>query len=96
MTRVVVCSAAEGEYTHSLRWYADRSPAAADAFDNEFDRALSEISANPSRFPHCDSEHQFYLMKRYPFRIIYRVGESEVLIIAVAHTSRDPEYWKGR
>ncbi|MDB4766493.1 hypothetical protein OAG71_02265 [bacterium] len=40
MTNVIICSAAEIDYTESLTWYAERSLDAANDFDAEFDRAL--------------------------------------------------------
>jgi hypothetical protein len=35
-------------------------------------------------------------MRRFPFQIIYRVPGEDVVIIAVAHTSRSPDYWSNR
>jgi hypothetical protein len=35
-------------------------------------------------------------MRRFPFQIIYRVPGEDVVIIAVAHTSRSPDYWPNR
>ena len=39
MAELVVSSAAEGDYTEALSWYAERSIDAAERFDREFDRA---------------------------------------------------------
>lgn len=36
------------------------------------------------------------LTNRFPFTIIYVEREQEFLVIAVAHTSRKPGYWKNR
>ena len=38
MARLIICSAAETDYTESLVWYAGRSLEAANDFENEFDR----------------------------------------------------------
>lgn len=35
-------------------------------------------------------------MDRYPYQVIYREEAGEVIVIAVAHAKRDPEYWRGR
>jgi len=91
-TEILVYSAAEIEYAESLRWYADRSLSAAVDFDREFDRALTSILAGPARFPYCDGRHQFYLMQKVPFRIVFRQTDSTIHIVAVAHTSRKPNY----
>ena len=96
MIDVVVCSAAEAEYAAALRWYAERSIQAAEAFDAEVDQAIKQIAANPSRFPRCDDQHRFFLMRRFPYQLIYRADNRGVTLLAVAHTSRSPDYWRGR
>lgn len=96
MTNVIICSAAEIDYTESLTWYAERSVDVANDFDAEFDRAMSQIATDPERFPLCDSRHRYYFLRRFPFRIIYRVVRDEILVIAVAHGSRSPDYWANR
>ena len=96
MASVIVCSAAEVDYTESLKWYADRSVEIANDFDTEFARAISQIASGPERFPSCDARHRYYLLRRFPFRIIYRVVDADIVVIAVAHNSRSPEYWAKR
>lgn len=96
MAEVIICSAAEVDYTESLCWYSERDLDVAKDFDEEFDRAISQIAADPERFPTCDTRHRFFLMRRFPFQIIYRIRDDKVMIIAVAHTSREPDYWSQR
>ena len=36
------------------------------------------------------------LLRRFPFSLIYSVEEDAILIVAVAHYGRRPEYWKER
>jgi hypothetical protein len=50
MANVIICSAAEVDYTESLTWYSERNVNAANDFDAEFDRALSKIAADPECF----------------------------------------------
>lgn len=96
MADVSFCSAAEVDYTESLKWYAERSIEAANDFDAELDRAISQIAADPERFPMCDQRHRYFLLRRFHFRIIYRIVASDVVVIAVAHGSRSPTYWANR
>jgi plasmid stabilization system protein ParE len=96
MANVIVCSAAEVDFTESLKWYAERSIEAANDFDAEFNRAITQITADPERFPMCDVRHRYFLLRRFPFRIIYRITNSEILVVAVAHGSRSPDYWTSR
>jgi plasmid stabilization system protein ParE len=97
MDNLLIAEAAEEEYTDSLEWYAKRSVQAAQGFEAEFERALASIAAHPDRYPLCDDWHRFFLLKRYPFQIIYRkASEDRWLVVAVAHTSRRPGYWRNR
>jgi plasmid stabilization system protein ParE len=96
MSRLIFCSAAEADYTESLCWYAERSIDAANEFDAELKRSVDEIASTPKRFPRCDDRHRFFLMRRFPFQIIYRVQRDDIVIVAVAHTSRSPDYWANR
>lgn len=96
MIDVVVTAAAEQDYVESLSWYAQRSKTAALGFETEFARAICLIGETPRRFPQCDGQHRFYLMRRYPFQVIYRETSHELLIVAVAHAKRHPGYWHDR
>jgi len=97
MNNVLIAEAAEEEYTDSLKWYAERSVQAAEGFEAEFERALVSIAAHPERYPLCDDRHRFFLLKQYPFLVIYRpTTDDRWLVVAVAHTSRRPGYWRNR
>ena len=36
------------------------------------------------------------LLRRFPYAVIVRERGTEVVVIAFAHTSRRPGYWRGR
>ncbi|HEY4234220.1 MAG TPA: type II toxin-antitoxin system RelE/ParE family toxin [Lacipirellulaceae bacterium] len=96
MSRLLVTSAAEHDFTESLAWYAGRSQQAAGAFDAEFDRVLKSIRLNPNRFPLCDERHRYAIMHRFPFQVIFREQGDRWAVIAVAHAKRSPGYWASR
>jgi plasmid stabilization system protein ParE len=96
MAELRICSLAESEFTDALCWYAERSETIARRFDDEFSQALVVIVNDPERFPRMDSRHRFYLMRSFPYQILYRSVGNIVTVIAVAHTARQPTYWAGR
>jgi plasmid stabilization system protein ParE len=96
MAEVIVTSPAEGEYADNLRWYLARSVRAAEQFEAEFDRSIQLIEAEPSRYPRCDDRHRYFLMRKFPFQVIYRHENDHVIVISVAHTSREPRFWADR
>ena len=80
----------------AARWYAERSPTAALAFSEELDAAESAIVRLPEAWPPFELGTRRYLLRRFPFSVIYRVEPHRVLIVAVAHFRRRPGYWQAR
>jgi len=35
-------------------------------------------------------------LRRFPFSIFYRASTNEILVLAVAHAKRHPDYWHAR
>ncbi len=77
-------------------WYADRSQTAADAFQEELQRAGIAIQRNPLLWDNYLFGTRRYLMKRFPYVVVDRLAEDRIEIIAVAHGRRRPGFWKGR
>jgi len=93
---VVIRPEAEREAREAMAWYRDRSEQAASHFRDELHEAFHAIGVQPERFPVYHGTYRYRLLHRFPFRIIYRECEAHIEIIAVAHTSRRPDYWKQR
>ena len=59
--------------------------------------AVARIVESPMRYPegeHGTREH--VLPSRFPYTIVYRVVDGLVVVVAVAHQSREPGYWRQR
>jgi plasmid stabilization system protein ParE len=80
----------------AARWYAERSVSAAVGFSEEIEAAESAIMQFPDAWPPYDHGTRRFLLRRYPFSIVYRVESRRILIVAVAHGHRRPGYWKTR
>jgi plasmid stabilization system protein ParE len=84
------------EAREARRWYEERSPAAAGAFMAELDRAMEQIRQAPDRWPLYLHGTRRYLLKRFPYVIVYREVTESLQIVAVAHGRRRPGYWQRR
>jgi|ERR1700728_1208641 len=80
----------------AVAWYRGRSPKAAADFVEELDRAVHTIGEAPERWPIGKNNTRRFLLWRFPFSIIYSQQDSRIIIWAVAHSSRRPEYWARR
>ena len=87
---------ASADVKNAVAWYLRRSPKAASDFVEELDRAIDTICEGPERWPLGKNNTRRFLLWRFPFSIIYSEQESAIIIWAVAHGSRRPEYWARR
>ncbi len=87
---------ARNDFDKSFDWYAERSTLAAERFANAVDAGLIRVAQRPLAFPFVDQIHQGCPLKKFPFRIIFRVIDDRILIVAVAHAKRRPSYWGQR
>ena len=66
----------------------------------EFEQATREavrmIQESPERFPLHKNGVRRFVMDRFPFVIFYTDLPDAVWILAFAHTSRKPGYWRRR
>lgn len=77
-------------------WYDERGPALGKAFLAELDRAIDRIVESPDRWPKFRAGIRRYLMRRFPFMVIYRQIGEVIQVLAVAHARRKPGYWRHR
>jgi plasmid stabilization system protein ParE len=87
---------ARRDFDESFDWYVERSAQAAIQFANAVGAALLAIAKDPTRFVAVDRVHRGCPVKKFPFRVVYRVVEDRVLVVAIAHAKRRPGYWKRR
>ena len=87
---------AEAEALAAVEWYARRNLAIATRFREELAAAMKWITVGPTLWPMIDSEHRRYVLKRFPYSVIFRERGPVLEIMAVAHARRRPGYWKSR
>lgn len=84
------------EAEEAARWYAERSPAAAAGFADELDVAAAVIEQAPEAWPPYDHGTRRFLLRRFPYYLVYRIDPTRVVVLAIAHARRRPGYWKDR
>lgn len=78
------------EAEEAARWYAERNPAAASGFTDELDVAAAAIGQAPEMWPSYDQGTRRFLLRRFPYFLVYRVEPTRVVIVAIAHAHRRP------
>jgi plasmid stabilization system protein ParE len=87
---------AEGDFDNSYEYYFEDSPIVADAFFQRINDSFESIKKTPFSFPEVYKSIRKFIVKKFPFVIYFQVEEYTVKVIAIFHTSRNPEVWKER
>jgi toxin ParE1/3/4 len=65
-----------------------------------FASAVEEAAARAVTFPRSGSPSRAktrkIIVRGFPYSVVYRVEEGEIVIYALAHHSRRPHYWQSR
>lgn len=96
MAEISFLPGADEDYQAAYAWYYQRGRHLADSFESAVDHALTLIAEAPHRFAKYDERHHCYLLRQFPYSIVYRVEDDQPLIAAIAHESRKPGYWRDR
>ena len=83
---------ARADAIDAFDWHAERYFEIANAFRQELQDAGRAIQDSPERWAKYLAGTRRYLMKRFPFVIVYRVASARIEIVAVTHGSRKPFY----
>ena len=87
---------AKSEIQKAVNWYDDKVGGLGLEFLFEVKHTESKIIQAPEMWPTYEGDTRRYLLKRFPFAVIYLTSEKKIQIVAVAHCKRKPGYWKER
>lgn len=89
---------AETELGEAAQYYAVAASAViALAFLAEFERVMKLLVDNQQRGPHLTGGLRVYHFERFPYTVIYEEdAASGPQVFAIAHQSREPDYWRER
>ena len=84
------------EYREAAAFYEARRPGLGAAFTREIEAVIEQILQAPDRCRFIEQDVRRCLGRIFPYGILYTIEGDFVLIIAVAHGSRKPDYWSER
>lgn len=96
MTPLTYALGVERELVDAVRYYERQRPSLGRDFIAEWERVEEVVRANPFRHAADRRGRRQSLLKRFPYKLIYRVREHDIFIIAAAHNKRAPGYWEPR
>jgi len=93
MMRVIFTKLARQELEDAVRFYELEYSGLGRKFKEEVRKAALRIAAYPEGWSIERGNVRKCLLHKFPYKLLYAVDENQILIIAVAHQHRKPDYW---
>ena len=96
MTSARFIAPARREFLLEIAYYAAIQPDLGARFANRVQEAVARAIAFPLAGSPAPANTRRIFVQDFPFALIYRSDQSGVVIFALAHHLRDPDYWQPR
>ena len=96
--RVRYLRLAATDLREQVAYYNGKAPGLDKLFRNSIEQAERLILSNPRGFARIaeGTDIRSVVVRRFPFRLLYALREDGVLVVAVAHTAREPSQFFDR
>jgi plasmid stabilization system protein ParE len=94
--KVRVRSRARTDIDRAAHWHESRRAGLGDEFLNEVEATFARITENPESYAEVYRSTRRALLRRFPFGVFYRVLGETAIVVAVMHSSRNPDEWEAR
>ena len=94
--KVSLLEEAAEEVIKTARFYKEIDEKLANDLLEKFFETITYISKNPFTNQVIRNNFRKSNLKRFPYKVIYRLKENEIIIVAFAHHKQKPHYWKKR
>lgn len=96
-----ILAEAEAEIESARQYLNEQSPGLGGRFLDELAEVLDAIDSRPLSFAKLetlppDQPYRRALLAKFHYAVVFEILESETIVVAIAHASREPNYWLGR
>jgi plasmid stabilization system protein ParE len=85
------------EFIEARDFYDSLAFGLGEKFVLDLEYAVNRLSENPLMFPIKFVNYRAALLRKFPYSIIFKaVSREEIIILAIAHQKRKPNYWATR
>ena len=93
MMELVFSTLARDEMAEAKRFYNRQQQGLGKQFQHEAEIATNRILEHPLAWQfECDPVRRF-LFNRFPYKLLYFIRAQRIIVVAVAHQHRQPDYW---
>lgn len=87
---------AQTEIDEAYTYYESQAKGLGSKFLDEIFGVIKSIKTHPKAWPNFSKRTKRCISPKFPYAVIYQLRDNIILIVAVAHLHRKPDYWKDR
>ena len=87
---------ATAEVAAAVQYYENREPGLGARFRREVESVCSAIVQHPLLWRERQGGYRRVNLPGFPYYIAFFLRQDQILVAAVGHASRHPDYWKKR
>lgn len=88
--------AAQRELDEAVEYYNAEVPELGQAFLLEVLTVLEQVRQFPNAWHPLSSNTRRCRLRRFPYGVVYAIGTEEIIVVALTHLHREPQYWRTR
>jgi plasmid stabilization system protein ParE len=94
----IVLNGAARDLQQAFDYHEAQQSGLGDELLEEFRRSVDRILQYPDAWPRLDGTYRRCRFHRFPYGIVYRTDTvcGDIVIVAIMHLSRHPDWWKRR
>ncbi|MBX3042825.1 MAG: type II toxin-antitoxin system RelE/ParE family toxin [Candidatus Kapabacteria bacterium] len=96
MYKVTFLEPAENELKEAVQYYNKQLGELGNEFAEEVKKSIKRIIYFPYLWKKLSDRTRKCPCKRFPYNIIYFIDKKKIVIVAIMHSKRKPDYWKNR
>jgi len=91
---VFFSAAAESEMEHAYDYLESQRAGVGDDFSADIEAGVRQIAEHPMRWPEEAPGFRRYRLRKFQYKLIYRIRSNQAEIVSVWHLARRPAGWR--
>jgi len=87
---------AREEFHSAIKYYESQQTDLSKKFQSDIKDSISRIKEFPKAYVSIKNDVRRCLLHKFNYSILYAIKHNHILIIAIAHQHRKPNYWIDR
>ncbi len=84
------------ELEDAVLYYELEQEGLGERFKKEVKQTIERIKKYPTSWPYERGEIRKCFVHKFPYKVLYSIQEPVIVILAIAHQHRRPDYWIDR